>query len=64
MERVNPLEEVYTMQEIAQLYNLSEGTLRYNIRTNKFQENKDFRRSGRIILILKSAMEREYGKLK
>ena len=60
----NPLNEVYTMQEIAQLYNLSEGTLRYNIRTNKFQENKDFRRSGRIILILKSAMEREYGKLK
>ena len=64
MEKVNPLEEVYTMQEIAQLYGLSEGTLRYNIRTNKFQENKDFRRSGRIILILKSAMEREYGKLK
>ena len=60
----NPLNEVYTMQEIAQLYNLSEGTLRYNIRTNKFQENKDFRRSGRIILILKSAMEREYGNLK
>lgn len=60
----NPLNEVYTMQEIAQLYNLSEGTLRYNIRTGKFQEDKDFRRSGRIILILKSAMEREYGNLK
>jgi hypothetical protein len=60
----NPLTEVYTMQEIAQLYGLSEGSLRYNIRTGKFQEDKDFRRSGRIILILKSAMEREYGKLK
>ena len=37
----NPLEEIYTMQEAAQLYGLSEGSLRYNIRTGKFQENKD-----------------------
>ena len=58
------LEEIYTMQEAAQLYGLSEGSLRYNIRVGKFQENKDFRRAGRIVLILKSTMEREYGNLK
>ena len=62
LSNFHKLEEVYTLNEAAELYGKSEGTLRSAIKSGKFLEKKDWRKAGRITLITKDAMERVYGK--
>lgn len=58
----NVLEEVMTLKEAAGRYGKADVTLRINIQKGKFVENIDCRKSGGTWIILKSALEREYGK--
>ena len=60
----NILDEVMTMQESAQYIGITEGAVRNAIRNNRLKEGIDYKRSGRIIIVLKSAVEREWGKAK
>lgn len=60
------LEDVLTASEAADIYGLSESTLRRACLGQKgypprFQEG-EFRKSGRVWLITRQAMERVYGK--
>ena len=57
----NILDEVMTMQESAQYIGITEGAVRNAIRNNRLKEGIDYKRSGRIIIVLKSAVEREWG---
>jgi hypothetical protein len=41
---------------------LTEASLRYYIRVGRFKEGVDFKKSGRITLVLKSAAIREAGR--
>ena len=58
----NILENVMTMQDAAQYIGISEGSIRNAIRNNRLKDGIDYKRSGRIIIVLKSAVEREWGK--
>jgi excisionase family DNA binding protein len=58
----NILENVMTMQEAAQYIGITEGSIRNAIRNNRLKEGIDYKRSGRIIIVLKSAVEREWGR--
>ena len=57
----NVLDEVMTMQESAQYIGITEGAVRNAIRNNRLKEGIDYKRSGRIIIVLKSAVIREWG---
>ena len=57
----NILENVMTMQDAAQYIGITEGSIRNAIRNNRLKEGIDYKRSGRIIIVLKSAVEREWG---
>ena len=57
----NILENVMTMQDAAQYIGISEGSIRNAIRNNRLKDGIDYKRSGRIIIVLKSAVEREWG---
>ena len=58
----NILDEVMTMQESAQYIGISEGSIRNAIRNNRLKDGIDYKRSGRIIIVLKSAIIREWGR--
>ena len=58
----NILDEVMTMQESAQYIGITEGAVRNAIRNNRLKEGIDYKRSGRIIIVLKSSIEREWGR--
>ena len=58
----NILENVMTMQDAAQYIGISEGSIRNAIRNNRLKDGIDYKRSGRIIIVLKSAVEREWGR--
>lgn len=58
----NILDEVMTMQESAQYIGITEGSIRNAIRNNRLKEGIDYKRSGRIIIVLKSSIEREWGR--
>ena len=58
----NPLNEVYTMQEAANLMSITEGSIRAAIKSSRLIEGIDYKKSGRIVLVTKSAVEREWGK--
>ena len=58
----NILEEVMTMQESAQYIGITEGAVRNAIRNGRLKDGIDYKRSGRIIIVLKSAVEREWGR--
>jgi hypothetical protein len=58
----NILDEVMTMQDAAQYIGISEGSIRNAIRNNRLKDGIDYKRSGRIIIVLKSAVEREWGR--
>lgn len=62
LEFNNILSNVLTSNEAAELYGITEGALRSAMKTGKLQLGKDYRKSGRITLITKEAMEREYRK--
>jgi hypothetical protein len=57
----NILDEVMTMQDAAQYIGISEGSIRNAIRNNRLKDGIDYKRSGRIIIVLKSAVIREWG---
>jgi hypothetical protein len=50
-----------TMQDAAQYIGISEGSIRNAIRNNRLKDGIDYKRSGRIIIVLKSAVIREWG---
>ena len=58
----NILENVMTMQEAAQYIGITEGSIRAAIKSSRLKEGIDYKRSGRIIIVLKSAVEREWGR--
>ena len=58
----NILDEVMTMQESAQYIGITDGAVRNAIRNNRLKEGIDYKRSGRIIIVLKSAIIREWGR--
>lgn len=62
LELNNILSEVLTSNEAAELYGITEGALRSAMKTGKLQLGNDYRKAGRITLITKEAMEREYKK--
>lgn len=55
------INEVMTVNEAAEIWNKSEGTIRAAIKSNKFILGVDYRKAGRITLITKEAMSRVYG---
>ena len=61
MEKVNPLEEVVCLSEAAALIGYSEGSLRNWIKINRIKVG-EYKKSGRITLVLKSAVIREAGR--
>ena len=58
----NPLTEVLVLSEAAALVNRTEGCLRAAIKNNRLKEGRDYIKSGRIILVLKEAAIREWGR--
>lgn len=56
--------EIITFSEATEKWQLSDSTLRKLVKTNKIKENIDYRKSGKVWLITRSAMEKIYGKLK
>ena len=57
----NILDEVMTMQESAQYIGVTEGSIRAAIKSSRLKDGIDYKRSGRIIIVLKSSIEREWG---
>ena len=53
---MNVLEEVYTLTEAADRLGLTEGSVRYYIRKGILKEGIDYRKSGRVTLILKESL--------
>lgn len=60
LEFENILSDVLTSNEAAGIYNITEGTLRSAMKTGKLQLGVDYRKAGRITLIKKTSMDREY----
>ena len=58
----NILENVMTMQDAAQYIGITEGSIRSAIRNGRLKDGIDYKRSGRIIIVLKSAVIREWGR--
>lgn len=56
------LDTVMTFSEATEKWGLADSTLRKLVTTNKLTENVDYRKSGKVWLITKDAMERVYGK--
>ncbi|MGN2348323.1 helix-turn-helix domain-containing protein [Clostridium cagae] len=63
MTKINPLDEVMTFAEASEKWGLGESTLRSTIRTDRLVEGVDYKKSGKVWLITKEAMERVYGNL-
>jgi hypothetical protein len=60
----NELYKVLTLPEATLMWNLSHSTIRKAINEgSRFKEGIDYRKSGSVWLIRRSAMERVYGKL-
>lgn len=55
------IDEVITFAEATKIWGLGDSTLRSVARTNRLQENVDFRKSGCIWLITRTAMIKLYG---
>lgn len=55
------IKEVLTVNEAAQLWGISEGTIRYAIKVDKLTPGIDYRKAGRITLVTKKAMTRLFG---
>ena len=63
-KEVKLINEIMTVSEASEIWGLAEGTIRAAIKNNRFTENYDYRKSGRITLITKEAMLRVYGESK
>jgi hypothetical protein len=55
------LAQVYTFAEAAELWHIDSSTLRHRVTSEKLIDGIDFKKSGKVWLITKSAMERLYG---
>jgi len=55
------LTQVFTFSEAADLWNIDSSTLRHRVTSEKLIEGVDYKKSGKVWLITKSAMERLYG---
>lgn len=57
----NDLFNVLTSNEASKIYGITEGAIRSAMKTGKLKLGTDYRKAGRITLINKEAMNREYG---
>jgi hypothetical protein len=57
------LTQVFTFSEAAELWNIDSSTLRHRVTSEKLVEGIDYKKSGKVWLITKGAMERLYGNL-
>lgn len=57
------LNSVFTAQEAAALWNITEGAIRKAMSSKRLIIGVDYRKAGRITLVSKEAMERLYGEL-
>ena len=57
------LNDVFTAQEAAVLWNITEGAIRKAIASKRLIIGIDYRKAGRITLVSREAMERLYGDL-
>ena len=57
------IDNVMTVNEASEKWNIAEGTIRAAIKRKDFILGVDFRKAGRITLITTEAMERVYGEL-
>ena len=57
------LNDVFTAQEAAALWNITEGAIRKAITSKRLIIGVDYRKAGRITLVSREAMERLYGDL-
>ena len=55
---MNVLEEVYTLTEAADKLGITEGAVRYYIRKSMLIKGIDYRKSGRVTLILKESLNK------
>jgi hypothetical protein len=58
---MNDLFDILTLQEAGELWNKDDSTLRRVIAGPQFVENTDYRKSGKVYLVRRAAMERVYG---
>lgn len=55
------LKEVFTFKEASEKWGLGESTLRSTVKTDRLTEGIDYKKSGKVWIITKEAMIREYG---
>ena len=55
------INNIMTVSEAAEIWGITEGAIRKAIKSGKFIPEIDYRKSGRITLICREAMERIYG---
>ena len=58
------INDIMTMKEAAEHFGIVEGTIRAAIKSGKLIEGIDFRKSGRITLVTREAIERIWGRCK
>ena len=57
----NPISEIYTFSEAAEVWGIDPSTLRHRVTSAELISGSDYKKSGKVWLITKSAMERLYG---
>lgn len=57
----NPISEIYTFSEAAEIWGIDPSTLRHRVNSTNLISDFDYKKSGKVWLITKSAMERLYG---
>jgi hypothetical protein len=57
----NSILEVLTFSEAAEIWDIDPSTLRHRVTSEKLNEGIDYRKSGKVWLITRNAMERLYG---
>lgn len=58
---INPISEIYTFSEAAEIWGIDPSTLRHRVTSADLISGSDYKKSGKVWLITKSAMERLYG---
>ena len=56
------INDIMTMKEAAEAFGIVEGTIRAGIKRGKLIEGVDYRKAGKITLVTRSSIEREWGK--
>lgn len=57
------INNIMTVNEASEMWGITEGAIRAAIKSSKFIPLIDYRKAGRITLITREAMERNYGEL-